>query len=177
MVHSSHLPSLENLLISSSMMFDSPQPIILKLTDKPNKPNRNLKYIFRSSAQITHPHGHNSSLSLNSTTTPPPTVPQRNSCSHSFTAMNLGPIPCLARPSSPPLKIDSQFLTKPKRKHWLLMNLPGKSCPLKQHTNLSHEKLEIRCDSKQLISIFTTHLGNLHPNTMAPLRSFVPYPP
>ena len=148
MVCSSHPPLLKNLLVSSSTMFNSSQPIILRLTDKPNKPIRNLKHIFISSVQIAHPHGHNSSLLLNSTTTPSSIVPWRNSCSHSFTAMTLGPIPCLARPSSLPSKINSQSSTKPERKHWLLMNLPGKSCPLKQHTNLSHEKLEIRCDLK-----------------------------
>ena len=145
--------------------------------DKPNKPIRNLKYIFGSFAQITHPHGHNSSLLLNSTITPPFTVPQRNSHSHSFMAMNLGPIPCLARPSSSPPKIDSQSTMKPERKHWLLTNLPGKSCPLKQHTDLSLGKLEIRCALKQPISIFITHLGNSHPNAMVPLRSCLFYPP
>ena len=121
------LPSLRNSLTFSNTTYDSPLHTTLRPMDKPNKPIKNLKYIFKSFVPIICPHGPNSFLLLSSTTTPSLIAPPRNLYSLSFTAMNLDPTLPSAKPSSLPLKLNLLSLTRPEKKLWWLMNQPKNS--------------------------------------------------
>ena len=105
-VHSSPLHSLGNLHDYSTMMSTFRLPITLKLMDKPNKPIKKLRLIFKSSAPTTPRNGRNSPQP-NSTTTPFLTVPQK--LPPSLSCWDLNPVPTLRleKCSSQPWKTAS----------------------------------------------------------------------
>ena len=120
-------PSLRNSLVSSSMMFASPLPTILRPMDKLSEPIRSSKLIFASFVPTTRLNGYSSFPQQNSITTLPLIAPLRRPHSPCFTTMNLTLTPLWERPSSPPFRNDCPNSMKPKKKLLQPMTPPKNS--------------------------------------------------
>ena len=176
-VPSSLLPLLENLLISSSMIFAYPWPIALRLMDKLSEPIRNSKCIFASSAPITQPNGYNSFLPPSSTIILPLIAWPRSLRFPYSMVMNLALTLYLEKPSFLLSRNDCPDSRKPKRKPSLPTILLKNSWLLGQLIISIPGKLEIRSGLRPLISDYTTLLGNSLPKDKVLSKSFRYYLP